>query len=366
MDNKEIIQKTRLAWPVIFGIIGIVFILSLFSLTAFAYTRSPAGSIITRDEPNGTPVTLTFTGADQIVFDNVDCTSGWRFTLIRDGGGRINGALHTNYGTTVVETIYGFTAGTWHIRFNQYGTVFCNEGDYDFTSDDNFTVTDNLTITYPVDGTNYDLEPNHFEVSYALDDIYASASYQKKLLTIRYGSTPDSLIYYSQDRFFTNTATSSTQFANKTTQLGTKDGYAEATLMYTPDNGQSYVAIAHSDLVHWTLTLPASSSSGTQTDFGIIGNTFRDVGIFLFSPSSASLNQFNTLGSLLQNKPPIGYFTALKSSFTGIASGSATVSIGIGGFHAIFDPLRTGLIWLLWIFYLIFLLKRFIHFNWHL
>lgn len=109
---------------------------------------------------------------------------------------------------------------------------------------------------------------------------------------------------------------------------------------------------------------PASVSN---QDFGVLGNYIRDVFIWLFKPDSRVVNQFSTLFTSVQNKPPFGYFTAIKNEFADLASGSPTTSFGsISAISAIIDPLRTGFAWLLWLLFAVFLIKRFTGWDWHI
>lgn len=104
----------------------------------------------------------------------------------------------------------------------------------------------------------------------------------------------------------------------------------------------------------------------TDKDFGVIGNYIRDVLQWLFYPDKLALDQFKGILTPLQNKPPFGYFNAIKNDFSTMASGSPTVSWDLASISSITDPLRTGFSWLLWLLFGVWILKRFIHFDFHL
>lgn len=109
---------------------------------------------------------------------------------------------------------------------------------------------------------------------------------------------------------------------------------------------------------------PTSTASYpfANQDFGVFGNLFRDLMVWLFVPQQSTLNQYGSLITTTQNKPPFGYFTAVKNSFSQLSSASANITLNLTGFTIISD-IRTGFVWLLWLFFAIFLLKRFIHFD---
>ena len=104
---------------------------------------------------------------------------------------------------------------------------------------------------------------------------------------------------------------------------------------------------------------PATSSYGfTNQDFGLLGNMFRDVIVYLFFPNQDNLNKFGDLWAKIQAKPPIGYFTATRSELANIGTGSASITFDTTAAAGIISPLRTGLIVLLWILFAFWIFHR--------
>lgn len=90
---------------------------------------------------------------------------------------------------------------------------------------------------------------------------------------------------------------------------------------------------------------------------GCISNIFYS----LFFPSLDSLNQFQTLSTLYVNKPPFGYIVAVQNTLknindTGTSAFTLTSMPILNTF--IFDPLRTALVWVLWVAFLFVLYHR--------
>lgn len=105
---------------------------------------------------------------------------------------------------------------------------------------------------------------------------------------------------------------------------------------------------------------PATASYGFENkDFGILGNYFRDVIVYLFFPDEATLSQFGNLFETIKNKPPIGYFTQIKNLFSNLSTGTADLSFTLTPFALILSPLRTGLEVILWFMLAFWLLHRF-------
>jgi hypothetical protein len=82
---------------------------------------------------------------------------------------------------------------------------------------------------------------------------------------------------------------------------------------------------------------------------------------FLFLPDFEHLQKFSQLGDTLATKPPFGYFNSVKSNLANLNTSStpAFVFADMGDIKThIFDPLRTGLAWILWILFAFFVIKR--------
>jgi hypothetical protein len=104
---------------------------------------------------------------------------------------------------------------------------------------------------------------------------------------------------------------------------------------------------------------PSTASYGFENkDFGLLGNMFRDVIVWLFYPSQDALNQFGNLYDTIKAKPPIGYFTAVQSELGYLGAGSASITFDTTAAAGIINPLRVGLIGILWIMFAFWIFHR--------
>lgn len=112
------------------------------------------------------------------------------------------------------------------------------------------------------------------------------------------------------------------------------------------------------DTTFATTTYPtfATSTCGiTSGDeiYGCIQNAF----IWGFYPPQSSFDLFTDLGSRLAKKPPMGYVTAIISAFN-FATSSATSSVNIQGFEPIFNPIRSVLVTIMYMFGAVWFFRR--------
>jgi hypothetical protein len=87
---------------------------------------------------------------------------------------------------------------------------------------------------------------------------------------------------------------------------------------------------------------------------------------YLFVPSPSSLDSFNNLIYSIENKPPIGYFYAVKTALTGLnASGTPAFVLETASSTLntpIFTPLKSGISFILWLFFGFWVFNRIRHF----
>lgn len=143
---------------------------------------------------------------------------------------------------------------------------------------------------------------------------------------------------------------------------GTGGGGTGGTLIAAIASGSAYWI----DNGAYSGGLPTSASYNFTThDYGALGNFFRDIIVAGFWPSQNSLGQYASLSDTIKNKPPFGYFSAIKTAFSGLAtsSGTADTTLAHSAIKAFTDPLRTGLAVVLWVGFGWYLWKRFIHFR---
>ncbi|MEI7510448.1 MAG: hypothetical protein WCJ62_13415, partial [Flavobacterium sp.] len=85
-----------------------------------------------------------------------------------------------------------------------------------------------------------------------------------------------------------------------------------------------------------------------STYLGCIKNVFHD----LFTPSDESINQFSNLYLAYKNKPPFGYVVAIQAELANLNDTGASVftlhSLPVLN-TMIFTPMRTAIIWVLWV-----------------
>lgn len=84
---------------------------------------------------------------------------------------------------------------------------------------------------------------------------------------------------------------------------------------------------------------------------------------WLFTPSKQSIDQFGGLYNQIRSKPPFGYWELIKADFDNMAYASGSVSIDKTGFESIFDPVYAGISSVLWVMFGVYLIKRFVHFE---
>ena len=116
----------------------------------------------------------------------------------------------------------------------------------------------------------------------------------------------------------------------------------------------------------WNFMPPPPTASTTNADFGIFGNYIRDVLIWLFKPSSSSIEKFSGLKTIMETKAPFGYFVSIKNALSGFSTTTAPafmLSSSSVITNNIFTPLKTGISWLLWIIFGFWLIRKISNFN---
>jgi hypothetical protein len=83
--------------------------------------------------------------------------------------------------------------------------------------------------------------------------------------------------------------------------------------------------------------------------------------VYLIYPSSATMQRFSDLGNVIKDKPPMGYLTSFITAFGTLNASSSPIFTfeDIGDLKdKYFDPFKTGLTWILWILFGIWVIKR--------
>lgn len=123
----------------------------------------------------------------------------------------------------------------------------------------------------------------------------------------------------------------------------------------------NFNAIYASTTPQGEITLPA----GTCNDLGTIAGALCRVITYLFYPSQVSLTQFSNLKDMVSTKPPFGYWTSIKGYLNTLSSTSTpafTLTAEIGNI-TFFNTLRTALIWIFWIFFGFWIIRRIARFD---
>jgi hypothetical protein len=137
-------------------------------------------------------------------------------------------------------------------------------------------------------------------------------------------------------------------------------GYGQVSTTSWQDTGRDWSFEIVNDYSQAQQEMPPSSASYgfTDKDFGLLGNMFRDVIVWLFYPSQDALSQFGNLYDTIKAKPPIGYFTAVQSELGYLGAGSASITFDTTAAAGIINPLRVGLIGILWIMFAFWIFHR--------
>jgi len=135
----------------------------------------------------------------------------------------------------------------------------------------------------------------------------------------------------------------------------------EASMYAYLDNLNNYDITFQNQNPGGGVTLPA----GTCDDLGTIAGALCRVITYLFVPTQASLDQYSGLKDQIMLKPPFGYYTSIKNSLNLLSSTSSPAFNLTAELEdiTIFDTLKTGLGWLLWILFGFFVVKRIGNFN---
>jgi len=115
----------------------------------------------------------------------------------------------------------------------------------------------------------------------------------------------------------------------------------------------------------WSSTTPMTLPAGTCENLDVFAGALCKVITFLFVPTSGSLNQFSNLKDIIATKPPFGYFTSIKGYLSNLSSTSTPAFVLTPEIANIplFNTIKTGLIWILWLFFGIFVIKRIARFD---
>ena len=135
----------------------------------------------------------------------------------------------------------------------------------------------------------------------------------------------------------------------------------ESTMYAYLDNLANYNATYGNWTPEQGIILPA----GTCDNLGTIAGALCQVITYLFVPTNTSLNQFSSLKDAIATKPPFGYWTSIKGYLNNLtATGTPAFSLTAELQNiSIFATLKTGLTWLLWLIFGVWVIKRIARFD---
>jgi len=214
------------------------------------------------------------------------------------------------------------------------------------------------TITIPAGGSGTDF--SYWSGSFDVGNMSASSTHW--LPAIRWGiaastSTATTTIANDSQLFYSG----STSFLiPKSSNLETGVTYWYQGRLYNTDFSGD--VIATSTIEYFTITGPAPDGSdldecGIGNLFGCIKNAF----VWLLYPSQGLETSFDALIDTIQAKPPVGYFTIVSESITGLnASSTPTVEVIVPTQikEVFFTPIDSSLGGLLWAIFAFLFYKR--------
>jgi hypothetical protein len=125
------------------------------------------------------------------------------------------------------------------------------------------------------------------------------------------------------------------------------------------------------------ITIPVMPTGATST-LGIItcdpndvwyAYSFCKLALWLFIPDQNVLSLFGSLINNIKDKAPIGYFSSISTALNQVGSTSTPAVIIFNPTdndpvnNTFFSPIRTALIWILWLAFGFWIFERFRHFN---
>ena len=92
-----------------------------------------------------------------------------------------------------------------------------------------------------------------------------------------------------------------------------------------------------------------------------------EISQFLFVPATTSVSSYQNLTTAFQQKAPFAYFYTISNTLSSLSSTSTpafSLASSTGALNtSIFQPIKTGLTWILWIMFGIFCIKRIAKFD---
>lgn len=287
-----------------------------------------------------------------------------------------------------------YTAGTSISSFTDCtsGGEFEDDRDiYFILEGEDSTLTDTITFTSPTDSQSLVSDFDYFTFDYTLGEVATSSRYVYSIDLNYKDVTAGTEFYQFSDLGSLETSGEITVYKNYS--LSPSQYNATSTFYYIdtencPTSSCTYFydyasTTLATDSVSFTIssfggggivTPPTATTTvpsltiTCDPNSGFFGESFCKLGLSLFVPTSTSFSQFDSVKDLLDKKPPLGYFYAVKNALVDYSSTTlATPEFSLGeveNFEIIGD-FKTGMTWFLWLVFGFWLIHRIRKFDFH-
>lgn len=269
----------------------------------------------------------------------------------------------TASGTFYLQLIGGYQACSW-----KYGGDDPYAGGYTILNDGNYPNEDLLWKTLTAETSLDWVYPQNGQVvgDFVSFHLLASTTSTESLyVSVNYG-TSTALGYYD-----TEPVSPGNVLITKTRSLfdlaSSSLWYAQARLFeFGGVNLATSTAISFYVSPFVTTSTAAYScldaATSTCNGLGFIAEPICKVAFCAFVPPPTAFNQFLSLKTQLEKKPPFGFYSAIKDSFNNLNNGTTTLLListsSLAAFSAVFTPLNVGLGIIFWLLLAFYIIKR--------
>lgn len=259
-----------------------------------------------------------------------------------------------------------------------------------------------IEINQPQDGQNLSSNVFNWNIGYTLNQEYSKhidfelktsqntstlENYAGNVCSYPYSATSGQLCAFVLNgglNYFTNATSGSFQYEfqnpiayNSSTYyarawLFQRDSVSEArTYLNTSSTiinfsiGSSTIEIPNLIPIEPTINNQSNEQLCENFSQNIFGVYVCRVLLFLFRPSDNDFSQFTTLKSAVINKPPFGYFSQIQNVLNGFSTSTPAYALATSAplTDNVFNPLKTGLSWILWLVFGFWIFYRIKHFE---
>jgi len=303
------------------------------------------------------------------------------------GGGSWTSFAYNKYTFTCNGTPIHFHADVGDkVRMYGTGNYFAYDADYSSNNDmpDAYHTVEateepaTIDLLFPQNGQSYADDFSHWKIGLSTGSTGFSGYWG-----VRYGASTSTMTTSDDTHLFGGSfvgGATSTKYIPKSTP---SNGYTYAQAFIANVAGTD---IAVSDIISFGANgytsptrytgaplggsdgAPVSTSTALvitcdDTD-GLFANSLCKLGVYFFKPSDDVFNNYNSLWAMISAKPPLGYFTKSKEALETLNNSTSTAftfeDVSELG-DSVFTPLRTGIAFLLWFMFGIWIFNRFRH-----